>query len=126
MLKLLNSISKKKEDFIPLEKGKVRMYHCGPTVYWDQHIGNMRGMMMGDLLRRTLIYLGFDVKYVQNYTDFGHLTSDADEGEDKMEKASKRENLDPLTIADKYIKQFDKDTGMLNIIPIRAQLAPPT
>lgn len=116
MLKLLNSISKKKEDFIPLEKGKVKMYHCGPTVYWDQHIGNMRGMMMGDLLRRTLIYLGFDVKYVQNYTDFGHLTSDADEGEDKMEKASKRENLDPLSIADKYIKQFDKDTGMLNII----------
>ena len=116
MLKLFNSLTKKKEEFIPLDPHIIKMYHCGPTVYWNQHIGNMRGMLMGDLVRRTLIYLGYDVRYVRNYTDFGHLTSDADEGEDKMEKASKRENLDPRVIADKYIKQFEKDTTNLNIL----------
>lgn len=116
MLKLINSLTKKKEEFIPLDPHIIKMYHCGPTVYWNQHIGNMRGMLMGDLVRRTLIYLGYNVRYVRNYTDFGHLTSDADEGEDKMEKASKRENLDPITIADKYIKQFEKDTKNLNIL----------
>jgi len=116
MLHLTNTLTKKKEDFVPLSKDEVKIYHCGPTVYWNQHIGNMRGMLMGDLLRRSLIYLGYNVRYVRNYTDFGHLTSDADEGEDKMEKAAKREQLDPQKIADKYIKQFEEDTEALNIL----------
>ena len=116
MLQLTNSLTKKKEDFIPLAKDIVKIYHCGPTVYWNQHIGNMRGMVMGDLLRRSLLFLGYEVLYVRNYTDFGHLTSDADEGEDKMEKAAKREHLNPQLIADKYIKQFEKDTSDLNIL----------
>ncbi len=116
MLKLFSSLTKKKEEFVPLFKNSVKIYHCGPTVYWNQHIGNMRGMLAGDLIRRSLIYLGYEVRYVRNYTDFGHLTSDADEGEDKMEKASKREHLDPRIIADKYIKQFEKDTSNLNML----------
>jgi cysteinyl-tRNA synthetase len=116
MLRLTNTLTKKKEDFIPLYKDEVKIYHCGPTVYWNQHIGNMRGMLMGDLLRRSLLYLGYNVRYVRNYTDFGHLTSDADEGEDKMEKAAKREQLDPQKIADKYIEQFESDTKALNIL----------
>lgn len=116
MLKVMNSLGRKKEEFRSLTPGKVLMYHCGPTVYWNQHIGNMRAMLMGDLIRRSFIYLGYAVSYVRNYTDFGHLTSDADEGEDKMEKAAKREQLDPQKIADKYIAQFEKDTKALNIL----------
>lgn len=116
MLKLTNTLSKEKENFSSLEEGLVKIYHCGPTVYWNQHIGNMRGMLMGDIIRRSLMFLGYKVLYVSNYTDFGHLTSDADSGEDKMEKAAKREQLDPKTIADKYIAQFEKDIAALNIL----------
>lgn len=116
MLKLTNSLSKEKEVFESIEANQVKIYHCGPTVYWNQHIGNMRGMLMGDLIRRSMEFLGYDVKYVSNYTDFGHLTSDGDTGEDKMEKAAKRESLDPRVIADKYIAQFEKDTEALNIL----------
>jgi len=117
MLKLINTLGHERQEFIPIKPGFVSFYHCGPTVYWNQHIGNMRGMLMGDLIRRSLEYLGYEVRYVRNYTDFGHLTSDADEGEDKMEKASKREHLDPQTVANKYIKQFELDTARLHIKP---------
>ncbi len=117
MLKVFNTLGRELQVFQPIEEGKVRFYQCGPTVYWTQHIGNMRAMVMGDLIRRSLIYLGYDVKYVRNYTDFGHLTSDADEGEDKMEKGAKREGLTPQEIADKYIEEFDKDVNLLNTLP---------
>lgn len=116
MLKILNTMGRQLEEFKPLTEGVVKMYHCGPTVYWNQHIGNMRAMLMGDLIRRSLVYLGYKVTYMRNLTDFGHMTSDADEGEDKMEKAAKRENLDPKIIADKYIAQFEHDTDALNIM----------
>lgn len=113
-MKLFNTLSKKLENFEPLEKGKVKMYQCGPTVYWVQHIGNMRAMVAGDIVRRTLQYLGNDVTYVRNYTDFGHLVSDADAGEDKMEKGAKREGISAKEIAEKYIKIFDQDVEKIN------------
>lgn len=117
MLKIFNTLGREKQVFTPIEEGKVRFYHCGPTVYWTQHIGNMRAVVMGDLIRRSLTYLGYDVRYVRNYTDFGHLTSDGDEGEDKMEKGAKREGISPKEIADKYIKEFEVDVNNLNVLP---------
>ncbi len=120
MLKVFNTLGRKLEEFQPIHEGKVAFYQCGPTVYWTQHIGNMRAMTAGDLVRRSLIHLGYEVKYVRNYTDFGHLTGDnigdADTGEDRMEKAAKRENLTPQIIADKYIQEFEGDIQRLNII----------
>lgn len=117
MLKIFNTLGREKQVFTPIEEGKVRFYHCGPTVYWTQHIGNMRAVVMGDLIRRSLMYMGYDVRYVRNYTDFGHLTSDGDEGEDKMEKGAKREGVSPKEIADKYIKEFEIDVNSLNVLP---------
>ncbi|MFZ2024853.1 MAG: cysteine--tRNA ligase [Microgenomates group bacterium] len=116
MLQLFNTLSRKKEEFIPVAAGKVLFYHCGPTVYWTQHIGNLRGMTLGDLVRRTLEYQGFEVKHVRNYTDVGHLTSDNDTGEDKMEKGAKREGKTPDEIAKFYIDQFETDTKKLNLL----------
>ncbi|MDB4983978.1 MAG: cysS [Patescibacteria group bacterium] len=118
---LTNTLSKKKEVFSPIATGKVGMYHCGPTVYWDQQIGNMRAMVMSDLIRRVFMYNGYETNFVRNYTDVGHLTGDnigdADSGEDRMEKAAKRENTSPDAIADKYIKAFNEDIASLNVIP---------
>lgn len=116
-MRLYNTLTRSLEEFKPLEDKKVLFYHCGPTVYWVQHIGNMRAMTWADLIRRSLIYLGYQVKFVRNYTDVGHLTSDQDIGEDKMEKGAKREGLSPQQIAEKYIKIFEKDISQLNILP---------
>jgi len=116
MLKVVNTRSWEKEEFKSIESKKVRFYHCGPTVYWNQHIGNLRAVVLVDLIRRSFSFLGYDVKLVRNYTDFGHLTSDADIGEDKMEKASKRESLSPQEIANKYISSYEKDIRLLNTI----------
>lgn len=115
-LYLYNTLTRKKEEFKPIEKGEIKLYHCGPTVYWTQHIGNLRGMACADLAVRTLRYLGYNVKHVRNYTDVGHLASDEDEGEDKMEKGARREGKSPNEIAEKYIKIFEKDTNDLNIV----------
>ncbi|MFA5652097.1 MAG: cysteine--tRNA ligase [Candidatus Paceibacterota bacterium] len=114
---LYNTLSRKKEVFVPIKAGKVSFYQCGPTVYWTQHIGNMRAMVMADFIDRTFKYLGYDVKFVRNYTDVGHLTSDSDTGEDKMIRASNRENLSPDKIAEKYIKVFEEDVKELNTLP---------
>jgi len=111
---LNNTLSRQKEEFKPIKPGKVGIYHCGPTVYWTQHIGNLRGMTMADLVTRVFKYNDYEVKLVRNYTDVGHLTSDEDEGEDKMIKAAKREKTDPQTIAEKYIKTFEQDMRDLN------------
>ncbi len=113
---IFNTLGKEKQEFEPLNKDEVLFYHCGPTVYWTQHIGNLRGMFCGDVVRRTLEYNGYKVKYVRNYTDVGHLTSDGDEGEDKMEKGAKREGKTPAEIADKYIKTFEEDVKALNLL----------
>ena len=115
MLKIYNTLGREKQDFKPLKDGQVLIYHCGPTVYWTQHIGNMRGMLMADLIHRTFEYLDYQIKFVRNYTDVGHLTSDSDTGEDKMEKAAQRDQLGPKEVADKYIKIFEDDTHDLNI-----------
>ncbi|MFA5047616.1 MAG: cysteine--tRNA ligase [Patescibacteria group bacterium] len=114
MLEIYNTLNRKKEEFKPLKNKRVGFYQCGPTVYWTQHIGNMRAMVLADLIRRSLEYFDYKVKFVRNYTDVGHMTSDEDEGEDKMEKASKREKLSPDQIADKYIKVFEQDVSDLN------------
>jgi len=115
-MQLYNTYTRKLEEFKPLKEGEVLLYHCGPTVYWTQHIGNLRGMLMGDLVRRTFEYLGYKVKHVRNYTDVGHLVSDGDEGEDKMEKGARREGKSPEEIAEKYIAIFEKDVAQLNLL----------
>ncbi len=116
MIEVFNTLTKKKEEFVPINKGQVSFYQCGPTVYWVQHIGNMRAMVLSDLIRRAFVYLGYDIKFVRNYTDVGHMTTDNDDGEDKMTKASKRENLNPEEIAKKYIAQFESDVKALNCL----------
>jgi len=93
------------------------MYSCGPTVYWYQHIGNLRTYIFSDFLKRTLEYNGFKVKQIINITDVGHLTSDADEGEDKMEKAAQKEGRSAQEIAEHYFNVFEKDLEKLNILP---------
>ena len=108
MLKIYNTLSKKQEEFKPLKKDSVSFYQCGPTVYWVQHIGNMRAMVLADLIRRSLNYLDYKVKFARNYTDVGHLTSDEDEGEDKMAKAAKRDQMSPEEIAQKYLKDIEE------------------
>ena len=115
-LKLYNTLTRKKEIFKPIKKDLVSFYHCGPTVYWIQHIGNMRGMLCADIVVRTFKYLGYGIKHVRNYTDVGHLTDDQDEGEDKIEKRAKQEKITPKEIAEKYIKKFEKDVSDLNIL----------
>lgn len=115
MLKLYNSLTNKKEEFKSIEDNKVKMYTCGPTVYYYQHIGNMRAYIFMDSLRRVLKYNGYDIKGVMNVTDVGHLTSDEDSGDDKMELASKRENKSPYEIAKFYAGIFFNDLKKLNI-----------
>ena len=115
-MKLFNTLTRKLEDFKPLKEGRVSFYQCGPTVYWVQHIGNLRAMTWADLIHRSFTHLDYDVTMVRNYTDVGHLVSDQDEGEDKMEKGAKREGLSPQAIADKYIDIFEQDTRDLNIL----------
>ena len=115
MIKLYNTLYKKVTEFKPYNENKVKMYTCGPTVYFYSHIGNMRAYLFMDLLRRTLKYNGYEIEGVINITDVGHLTSDADEGEDKMSVASKRENKSPWEIAKFYTDFFMSQAKKLNI-----------
>lgn len=110
-----NTLTGKKEKYIPINKNEVKMYSCGPTVYSYAHIGNFRTYIFVDSLRRTLEYNGYKMKHVMNITDVGHLTSDADTGEDKMEKAAKKEGKDPYEIAKFYANAFMNDMGKLHI-----------
>lgn len=115
MLKFFNTLSRKKEIFNPIRNGEVGLYTCGPTVYWFAHIGNLRTYIFEDILKRVLEYNGFKVKHVMNITDVGHLTSDADTGEDKMEKGAKREGKTAWEIAEFYTNVFKEDLKNLNI-----------
>ena len=115
MLKLYNSATHKREDFVPHEPGKVSMYTCGPTVYHFAHIGNLRTYIMEDMLDRYLRYSGYEVKRVMNITDVGHLSSDGDTGEDKMLKGAKREKKTVMEIAQYYTDCFFADCEKLNI-----------
>ena len=114
-LALYNTLTRRKEEFTPLAPGKVRMYNCGPTVYMFAHIGNFRAFMLADLLRRYFEYRGLEVDQVMNITDVGHLTGDADEGEDKLEKAARQEKKDPWQIAEFYTQAFFEDIDALGI-----------
>ena len=114
---LHNTLSGKKEEFVPLEKGKVKMYSCGPTVYDFAHIGNFRSFLLSDLLVRVLKSLGYEVIKTQNITDVGHLVSDHDDGEDKILKKAKLEKKDPFAIARFFEEAFVEDEKRLNILP---------
>ena len=114
-MKLYNTATRQREEFIPNEPGKVSMYTCGPTVYHFAHIGNLRSYIMEDVLEKYFRYVGYDVTRVMNITDVGHLASDADEGEDKMLKGAKRENKSVMEIAKFYTDAFFADCDKLNI-----------
>ncbi len=118
-IKIFNTLGRTKQPFKPIVPGKVSFYHCGPTVYWTQQIGNMFAMSQADFIRRSFEYVGYEVVFVRNYTDVGHLTGDnegdADAGEDRMEQAARRENKSPEEIAQYYIDEFNADLELLNI-----------
>jgi cysteinyl-tRNA synthetase len=114
-MKFYNTLTRSKDEFAPLEDNTVRIYTCGPTVYNYAHIGNLRTYIFMDLLRRALISNGYDLRHVMNITDVGHLVSDADEGEDKMIKASREQQKSPWEIAEFYTKAFMRDIARLNI-----------
>lgn len=115
-MKLYNTATRTKEEFKPLISGKVGIYSCGPTVYWNQHIGHMYAYTQWGTLVNFLRYIGYEVKWVMNVTDVGHLTSDADTGEDKMEKGARREGLTVWEIARKYEEQFLRSLDKFNIV----------
>lgn len=114
-MKFYNTLTRKVEEFVPNNKDMVTMYTCGPTVYHYAHIGNLRTYIMEDILEKSLKYIGYNVKRVMNITDVGHLSSDADTGEDKMLKGAKREHKSVLEIAKFYTDEFKKDCSKLNI-----------
>jgi len=116
-LKLFNSLTRQLEEFRPVHEGEARVYSCGPTVYNYQHIGNMRAYVFADTLGRTLQWKGHKLTHIINITDVGHLTSDADEGEDKMEKMAARENKSAWDIAKFYQEDFERDLARLNVQP---------
>lgn len=114
-MKFYNTLTRNIQEFIPRDSKNVTMYTCGPTVYHFAHIGNLRTYIMEDILEKSLNYIGYNVKRVMNITDVGHLSSDADTGEDKMLKGAKRENKSVLEIAAFYTDEFKKDCSKLNI-----------
>jgi cysteinyl-tRNA synthetase len=112
---IFNTLGRRVEEFAPLNPPVVTFYSCGPTVYLPQHLGNMRAYVFVDTLRRVLELNGYDVRHVMNITDVGHMTSDADAGEDKIEKTARAEGKTPREVADFYIAQFRRDCEQLNI-----------
>ena len=113
-MQIYNTLTRKVEEFVPYEGKSVKMYTCGPTVYHFAHIGNIRNYIGHDILEKTLLYLGYDVTRAMNITDVGHLTSDSDSGEDKMEVARKREHKSAMEIAKFYTDAFFKDFDKVN------------
>ncbi|PCH78427.1 MAG: cysteine--tRNA ligase [Flavobacteriaceae bacterium] len=116
-LKIYNSLSKKKEEFTPIVEGNVGMYVCGPTVYSNVHLGNVRTFMSFDLVFRYLKHLGFKVRYVRNITDAGHLENDADEGEDRIAKKARLEQIEPMEVVQRYTVDFHTTLQKFNNIP---------
>ncbi|MHC4387379.1 MAG: cysteine--tRNA ligase [Planctomycetota bacterium] len=115
-LKLYNSLTRNKDEFKPLQEGRVGMYVCGPTVYGHAHLGHAKSYVSLDVLLRYLHYLGYSVTYVQNITDVGHLTDDADEGEDKIVQAAKKEKKHPMAVAEFYTRSYFDDMDKLNCL----------
>jgi cysteinyl-tRNA synthetase len=116
-LRLYNTLTRSKQRFEPLEPGQAGIYSCGPTVYYRQHLGNMRAYLFADLLRRSLEAFGYRVRHVINITDVGHLTDDADFGDDKMEKAARDQGLSAWDVAEKWTRIFQEDLEKLNVEP---------
>src|SRR6187399_3055291 len=114
---LTNTFSGKKELFESIIAGHVGMYVCGPTVYSDVHLGNVRTFLSFDTITRYLRYLGYKVRYVRNITDVGHLENDADEGEDKIAKKARLEQLEPMEIVKQYTEDFHEVMRQFNILP---------
>ncbi|MFX0211183.1 MAG: class I tRNA ligase family protein, partial [Candidatus Hodarchaeota archaeon] len=121
-MKLYNSLTRRKEEFIPIEEKKVRFYSCGQTVYEDAHIGNARTYSYWDVLVRYLRWRGYNVFWVQNFTDVGHLTDDADAGEDKILRTAKSKEMQPMVLVETQIRRFFEDLDPLNIT--RADIYP--
>ena len=117
MIKIYNTLTRKKEKFVPVIKDKVGMYVCGPTVYGDPHLGHARSAIVFDLVFRYLKHLGYKVRYVRNITDVGHLENDADEGEDKIAKKARLEQLEPMEVAQNYTNRYHKAMELLNTLP---------
>ncbi len=117
MLEIYNSLSRYKETFKPLHEGHVGMYVCGPTVYGDAHLGHARPAITFDVLYRYLMHLGYKVRYVRNITDVGHLEHDADEGEDKIAKKARLEQLEPMEVVQYYTNRYHRDMAALNVLP---------
>lgn len=116
-LSVYNTLSRKKEKFEPLKAPFVGMYVCGPTVYGDTHLGHARGAITFDLIYRYLLHLKFKVRYVRNITDVGHLENDADEGEDKIAKKARTEQLEPMEVAQHYTECYHRNMQFLNVLP---------
>jgi cysteinyl-tRNA synthetase len=116
VLELYNSLTRAKEEFKPLKKGRVGIYVCGPTVYGHAHLGHAKSYVSFDILVRYFRYLGYSVTYVQNITDVGHLTDDADEGEDKLAVAARREHMHPMALAEYYTRSYFEDMDKLNCL----------
>lgn len=114
-MKIYNTLTRRKEELVPIKKGEIEMYTCGPTVYWRVHIGNLRTYVASDILSRTLRYIGCKVKRIINFTDVGHMTADEDFGEDKIEKQAKIEKKSPLELANFYIDSILADFQNMNI-----------
>ena len=114
---LYNTLTRRKERFVPVHPGHVGMYVCGPTVYGDGHLGHARPAITFDLVFRYLKHLGYKVRYVRNITDVGHLEHDADEGEDKIAKKARLEELEPMEVAQYYTNRFNEAMQKLNVLP---------
>ena len=114
-MKIYNTLTRNKELFRPIDEGRVSMYVCGPTVYGPPHVGHAKSYVFFDVVYRYLIHLGYDVKYVQNITDVGHLVGDSDEGEDKIEKISKTKNISPYEIAYEFETKYFDNMSSLNV-----------
>ena len=116
-LKVYNSLSGEKEVFEPINEGHIGMYVCGPTVYSNVHLGNCRTFMSFDMIFRYFKHLGFKVRYVRNITDAGHLENDADDGEDKIAKKAKLEQIEPMEVVQRYTVDFHDTLQKLNFLP---------
>ncbi len=124
-MKLYNSLTKKFEKIKPLKSGVITMYNCGPTVYWRMHVGNLRAYAEWDILHRALLYLGYDVRRVMNFTDVGHMTDDDDFGEDKIEEVASEKGKDPSEVANYYIGTVIEDFYKMNFLSPSGEVVHP-
>lgn len=115
-VRFYNTLTKKVEAFKPIKSNSANIYTCGPTVYWYAHVGNMRAYIFADIIKRTLLFNKYKVRHIINITDVGHLSSDRDEGEDKIEKEAEKEHKTAKEIANFYFSEFHKDIKKLNIV----------